>query len=204
MPLTRITDSPTGLEGPTSIPSDILESKRSSALHLNPEYNEKLQLKIQSQAEELSAIVSSRFIFFLSRVLDTRHNFLPAQSQKLKITISYSELCEKRIQELAPGHTLPVTEDCLGVFLTTTAAEGKNDEKLKSDTSKPCDVSGIPAYVIARNALSRRLERESEAQIFSLKKTVRSLEDKNSDLTKQLKRTRLERDSKEREVWKPM
>ena len=77
-------------------------------------------------------------------------------------------------------------------------------KKLKNDSSKPCDVSGIPAYVIARNALSRRLERESEAQIFSLKKTVRSLEDKNSDLTKQLKRTRLERDSKEREVWKPL
>ena len=36
---------------------------------------------------------------------------LPAQSQKLKTAISYSELCEKRVQELAPG--LPVTQDCL-------------------------------------------------------------------------------------------
>ena len=58
--------------------------------------------------------------------------------------------------------------------------------------------------MLSLEMLSKKLERESEAQIFSLKKTVRSLEDKNSDLTKQLKRTRLERDSKEREVWKPL
>ena len=64
MPLTRTEGSTTGLESPTSLPSDILESKRSPALHLSSEYNEKLQLKIQSQAEELSAIVKFSFQSF--------------------------------------------------------------------------------------------------------------------------------------------
>ena len=150
-----------------------------AASGLSEEYNEILQQKVRTQADELSNM-----------------------HDKLSAAQSYGELCERRLLELAPDHPLPVTTESLGPPANgAEEAALKDGQQEKGDrVQNPKDVSGIPAYVVAKNALSRKVERECEDQIFSLKKQVRGLEERNLELTTQLKRARLERDSKEREV----
>ena len=143
---------------------------------MSVEFNEALQQKVQSQADEL--------------IMKTR---------ELGTARSYGELCERRLLELAPGHALPVTEASLGDF-PDPLAEAPHQRSDGSQVKNPKDVSGIPAYIVAKNALVRKVERECEEQIFALKKAMRALEERNSEMSSQLKRSRLERDAKEREV----
>jgi len=143
---------------------------------MSVEFNEALQQKVQSQADEL--------------IMKTR---------ELGTARSYGELCERRLLELAPGHALPVTEASLGDF-PDPLAEAPHQRSDGSQVKNPKDVSGIPAYIVAKNALVRKVERECEEQIFALKKAMRALEERNSEMSSQLKRSRLERDAKEREA----
>ena len=61
-----------------------------------------------------------------------------------------------------------MTRESLGDFPEASAEAIKKNKSVQN----PNDVSGIPAYVVSKNAASKKVERECQEQIFGLKNQV--------------------------------
>ena len=135
------------------------------------EYTQRLERKVRQQASELASL-----------------------NGRLEASLAYASICEQRLLDLAPGHPLPVARDHLGTY---PQQQGPNGTKV---VVTPRDQAGVPAYVVARDAQARRVERECLDQILALKRRVRELEDQRSELCGKLKAARAELGAKEREA----
>ncbi len=106
---------------------------------------------------------------------------------ELDAAYGYARLCERRVCELHPNHPIPVTEDCLGV--ANPAGSGAGGSKIAARGGGT-----------GKSARLRRENAELAHSNSALEKQLRAARSKLTDVSRNLKETRLQSERKDREL----